>query len=108
MEFQDRLNQIQFELSLVKGMLTEILEHQRMHSKDSVLDVNELADFLNLDKNIIYAKCGNGELPYFKVGKRYKFKKSEITAWLGQQKGVAEIRKDDFVNRYLQGKVLRT
>lgn len=108
MEMEERLMQVQFELSLIKNMLEEVLEFQKAHTKDTVMDVNELSDFLNLDKNIIYAKVGNNELPFFKVGKRFKFRKSEITAWLKEQKAVSEMNKDEFVNRYLQRKVLRT
>lgn len=105
---EKRYCEIQKELSEIKLLLTEILAYQQANSKDSTLDVNELAELLNLDKNIIYAKCGNGEIPYFRVGNRYKFKRSEIMTWLKNQSGDRSVDLDDYVNRYLQKKVLRT
>lgn len=105
---EQRLCEIQNELQLVKAMLTEILAYQQAEVKDSVMDVNELSELVNLDKHIIYAKCANGHIPYFKIGKRYKFKKSEIRSWLQKQSADQQASTDDYVNRYLQKKVLRT
>lgn len=108
MENEQRLSVIQSELQQVKDMLTEILAYQQAEMKDSVLDVNELSEMLNLDKHIIYAKCGNGQIPCFKIGKRYKFKKSEIKTWLKNQSAEQHTTTEEYVNRYLQKKVLRT
>jgi excisionase family DNA binding protein len=108
MENEQRLYVIHSELQQIKDMLTEILAYQQAEMKDSVLDVNELSEMLNLDKHIIYAKCGNGQIPCFKIGKRYKFKKSEIKAWLKNQVVEQQTTTEDYVTRYLQKKVLRT
>ena len=105
---EQRLCEIQNEIQQLKVMLTEILAYQQAEVKDSVMDVNELSELLNLDKHIIYSKCANGHIPCFRIGKRYKFKKSEIKSWLKNQSADQQTSTDDFVNRYLQKKVLRT
>jgi len=71
------------------------------------MSLNEVAKFLRLEKHIIYAKCGNGEIPFFRVGKLYKFKKSELQQWLKEQGLKKAMDVDDYVNRYLQTHILK-
>ena len=46
------------------------------------LDVDQAADFLNLKKSTVYKKVMLGELPYYKTGKKLKFKRSELEAYI--------------------------
>ena len=103
-----KLCELRTDIIDLKRMLNELLSLHQSKEVDRVLDVNELAAMLNLDKHIIYAKCGSGEIPFFKIGNKYKFKKSEVMNWLKNQTGENKISTDDYVNRYLQSRVLRT
>ena len=64
-------------------------------------------EFLKLDLNVIYTKCGDGQIPYFKMGKLYKFKKSEILEWVKKQDASSPFSVDDYVERYLQKNQLK-
>jgi excisionase family DNA binding protein len=66
-------------------ILSELLDISRAfqnHSEEKVMSAKEVAEFLKLDLNVIYAKCADGQIPHFKMGKLYKFKKSEILEWV--------------------------
>lgn len=109
--FEQRLENMESDIRRVKEMLSELLEWARNASKphleESIMSAREVADFLRLDINIIYSKCSRGEIPFFKVGKLYKFRKSEILRWMAQQDKDSGFSVDDYVTRYLQENNLR-
>ena len=45
---------------------------------DSVLDPDQLAAYLNIPKSKVYKDVQNNALPYFKIGKYLRFRKSAI------------------------------
>jgi excisionase family DNA binding protein len=47
-----------------------------------VMTVDELAEYLKLDRQTIYRKFRSGELPGAKVGRAIRFKRDVIDAWL--------------------------
>lgn len=109
MSTDQRLEKLDNDLQQIKIMLVEILNHQKqpLQEQDSIMSLNEVAEFLGLEKHIIYAKCGSGEIPFFRVGKLYKFKKSELQQWLKEQGLKKALDVDDYVNRYLQTHILK-
>jgi excisionase family DNA binding protein len=108
---EQRLEKMEADIQHIKTLLTELLDTTRMtlqnHSEERIMSAKEVADFLKLDLNIIYSKCANGEIPHFKMGKLYKFKKSEILKWVQQQEGSSPFSVDDYVERYLQKNLLK-
>ena len=52
--------------------------------KDHILDVEGLAKYLSVDSNWIYKQVSLREIPYFKVGKYLRFKRSEIDKWISK------------------------
>lgn len=84
--FEQRLDRMETEIRQIKMMLNELLEITKAafqsHAQENIMSTKGGADFLRLDINFIYAKCAKGEMPHFKMGKLYKFKKSEILEWL--------------------------
>ena len=52
---------------------------------EPLLDVPELATELGVKPDWIYKKTADRSIPFIKVGRFIKFKKSEIDAWLVEQ-----------------------
>lgn len=53
---------------------------------EPLINVLELADFLGLSKETIYRKIRMTKIPKYKVGKLWRFKKTEVTRWLRSQR----------------------
>jgi len=47
-----------------------------------VMTVEELAEYLRLDRQTVYRKFRSGELPGVKIGKAIRFKRDVIDGWL--------------------------
>jgi excisionase family DNA binding protein len=47
-----------------------------------VMTVDELAEYLRLDRQTVYRKFRSGELPGVRIGKAIRFKRDVIDAWL--------------------------
>jgi excisionase family DNA binding protein len=78
---EDRLGKMEMDLQLIKSMLKEVLTNQANGtavSEERIMNVNEAVEFLGIEKHILYAKCSSGDIPSFRVGKLYKFKRSEL------------------------------
>lgn len=54
-------------------------------SGEPLFDVKVLATYLEVTPDWIYKKTADRSIPYIKVGRFIKFKKSEIDAWLVEQ-----------------------
>jgi len=50
--------------------------------EDSVLTINELAEYLKVPKSSLYRLVQEGKIPGQKVGKHWRFLKSRIDRWL--------------------------
>ena len=59
---------------------------------ESVLNIKELAKYLNVTERTIYNLLDRGELPAFRVGASWRFKKEDIEAWIEDNK--ERIRKE--------------
>jgi len=71
----------------------DLSSHEILNEKSfkQLWDVDQLAKFLNLPKTKIYAmtrKHGEGSIPRFKLGRYLRFNKSEIIAWLKEQRKI--------------------
>ncbi len=106
----DRLGKMEMDLQLIKSMLKEVLTNQAngtVISEERIMNVNEAVEFIGIEKHILYAKCANGEIPCFRVGKLYKFKRSELIQWMDAQGLNKKLDTDEYVNRYLQMNILK-
>ncbi len=56
--------------------------------------VNELADYLKMRPITIYKHAAAGKLPGFKIGSKWRFKKSTIDRWIEEQEN-SRIKKED-------------
>ena len=61
--------------------------HPRGPSKtESVLTLRDVADMLKLSEKSIYRRAQRGEMPAFKVGGTWRFKRDDIDEWIERQK----------------------
>ncbi|MBI4374179.1 MAG: helix-turn-helix domain-containing protein [Deltaproteobacteria bacterium] len=52
----------------------------------NLLTIAELARYLRLDSQTVSRKAQRGEIPGFKIGNRWRFRKEEIDEWLASPK----------------------
>ena len=50
--------------------------------QEQLLTLEQVADYLNVDKFTVYRLIADRELPAFKVGNQWRFKKKLIENWL--------------------------
>ena len=93
--------------------LREEIRHNHAVPKaktDEMMDLKGLHDFHpeHPAAATIYKWVRNGQIPYYKTGKKLIFKRSEIEAWIneGRQMTDAEIEAEaiDYINRRRTGK----
>jgi len=46
------------------------------------LSADQAADYLNIKKSTLYKKTMNGELPFYKPGKKLRFKRTELSEFI--------------------------
>jgi excisionase family DNA binding protein len=74
-------------------------------SNDQLLTVNDVVELIGLPRHIIYDKAMSGEIPSFKIGKRYKFSRKKVLEWFEGKFDKTSVV-DEFVDKYLQSNLL--
>lgn len=59
---------------------------------DDIFTIHELADYLKLNEKTAYRLVASGEIPGFKVGGSWRFRRDDISEWMQQQSKVAKKR----------------
>ena len=57
-----------------------------MENKERLMGPREVAEMYGLPVSWIYTKAEQGILPHFKLGKYLKFRESEVSNWLEEQR----------------------
>jgi len=57
---------------------------------DTVMTIDDLAEYLKLSKSTLYKLCQAGKVPGQKVGRHWRFHKAVIDRWLGDQEQTSE------------------
>ena len=52
---------------------------------NDIMTVKEIADYLKIAEKTAYRFASEGKLPGFKVGSAWRFKKTEVDAWISKQ-----------------------
>lgn len=78
-----------------------------VHPEEKIMSVKDVAAFLAIDEDKIYRMCKKGELPYVKMGKLLKFRKSELIAWRKKRRKDEEGSIDSYVTKYLEKNPLK-
>jgi len=58
-------------------------------SNDDVLTVSEVAAYLKVNERTVYRLASAKRMPGFKVGTSWRFKRTELEAWIRAQSGGA-------------------
>lgn len=56
---------------------------------DEILTLPEVAKLLKVAEKTVYSMAQKGQLPAFKVGGQWRFKRVDLDAWIEQQKAAA-------------------
>ena len=56
-----------------------------MEEKSSLMTVNELAEYLKLHPLTVRKLARDGQLPAFKVGRRWHVKRDELEKWMERE-----------------------
>ena len=54
-----------------------------------VMDIRQAADYLGISPDTLYKYASENFIPAFKLGNRWRFKKSRLDDWMDQQSGGA-------------------
>ena len=60
---------------------------------DELMGVKELAAYLNVNKQWVYEKTHLNAIPYYKVGKYPRYRKSKIDEWLLEKENRNNIKR---------------
>ncbi|HMF47001.1 MAG TPA: helix-turn-helix domain-containing protein [Candidatus Saccharimonadales bacterium] len=55
---------------------------------EQLLTLEQVAEYLNVDKFTVYRLLSDKQLPAFKVGNQWRFKRRMIESWLNQHSNV--------------------
>jgi len=50
-----------------------------------LMTIKEVADYLRLSKVTVYKMTRQGKIPALKIGKQWRYNKSEIDSWVKQK-----------------------
>ena len=53
-----------------------------MMSQDDILTIPDVADFLKVAEKTVYGLAQKGDLPGFKVGGQWRFRRTAIDSWI--------------------------
>jgi len=53
---------------------------------EQLLTIEQVADYLQLQKSTIYTYAQRGSIPAFKVGRNWRFKREDVEVWLEEKK----------------------
>ena len=59
---------------------------------EQLLTLEQVAEYLNVDKFTVYRLLSDKELPAFKVGNQWRFKRKMIENWLKKNSNVGRKR----------------
>jgi excisionase family DNA binding protein len=55
---------------------------------DEILTSEEVCKYLKIPRSSLYKLAGDKEIPAFKVGRHWRFKKEKLDAWLEKQENI--------------------
>ncbi len=54
-----------------------------------VMDIRQASDYLGISPDTLYKYASEAFIPAFKLGNRWRFKKSRLDEWMDQQSGIS-------------------
>lgn len=62
----------------------------RANGLREVMDIRQAADYLGISADSLYKYASDAFIPAFKLGNRWRFRRSRLDEWMDQQSGIAE------------------
>jgi len=59
-------------------------------TKNDIMTIKELADYLKIAEKTAYRFALEKKIPGFKVGAAWRFRKSEVDAWIKKQEKITK------------------
>ena len=59
---------------------------------DTILTIQGVAEYLQIDEKTAYRMAQRGELPGFKVRRQWRFKRSDLDLWIESKKSAVAAR----------------
>jgi len=59
-----------------------------------VMDIRQASDYLGISADTLYKYASEGFIPAFKLGNRWRFKKSRLDDWMDQQSSASMAPQD--------------
>ncbi|MGC2503241.1 MAG: helix-turn-helix domain-containing protein [Silvibacterium sp.] len=62
----------------------------RISELREVMDIRQASDYLGISPDTLYKYASESFIPDFKLGNRWRFRKSRLDEWMDRQSGVAD------------------
>ena len=62
----------------------------RANEMREVMDIRQAADYLGISADTLYKYASDAFIPAFKLGNRWRFRRSRLDEWMDQQSGMAQ------------------
>lgn len=83
-------------------LLSHVVSNEReIKPVKSIMNTDEVAEFVGISKSTIYGLTHNGQIPHYKRGKRLYFKTDEIEEWITENRGYNRNEIKEKANEYL-------
>jgi excisionase family DNA binding protein len=69
----------------------EALTMQTAVQVREVMDIRQAADYLGISSDTLYKYASEGLVPAFKLGNRWRFKKTLLDSWMDEQSAAAKV-----------------
>ena len=63
-----------------------------MASQDDILTIPDVANFLKVAEKTVYGLAQKGDLPGFKVGGQWRFRRTAIDSWIDGKTRAADVQ----------------
>jgi excisionase family DNA binding protein len=71
------------------------MEKPMSNQPDEILTIAEVAAFLKAGKRTVYRLAASGNLPAFKLGGTWRFRRSDLEKWIACRIGKATVDDDE-------------
>lgn len=62
---------------------------------DEILTIDEVATYLKAGKRTVYRLAANGQIPAFKLGGTWRFRRGELDQWIASRIGKLAVDGED-------------
>ena len=62
----------------------------RVSELREVMDIRQASDYLGISPDTLYKYASDSFIPAFKLGNRWRFRKSRLDEWMDRQSGIVE------------------